>query len=135
MGLLKGIGLATASLLAIGAIATVLNPKSAPPKTDAQVAQEAVDVQLGAAVKSLKSGAKDPASFSLDQVLAMADGAGCVTYRATNSFGATVPGQAVVAGGKIVTSDRDGAAFSRAHDKHCGSKSGRDITAYSKQFL
>lgn len=135
MGLLKGAGVAIASLLAVGVIATVLTPKALKPKTDADVQRETVDLQLGAAVKSIKSAAKDPNSFTLDQVLAMADGAGCITYRAKNSFGASVPGQAVVAGGKIVTFDRDGSAFSRAHDNHCSAKNGRDITAYTKQFL
>lgn len=136
MGILKGIGIAIGSLLAVGAIATVVTPKPTPPaRTAAEIQRDTADLQLGAAVKALKSAAKDPTSFKLEQVLAMSDGAGCISYHAKNSFGASVRGQAVAAGGKVVTADRDGAAFNRAHDAHCGGKSGRDITLYAGQFL
>lgn len=136
MGILKGIGIAIGSVMAVGAIATVVMPKPTPPaRTEEQIQRDTVDLQLGAAVKALKSAAKDPDSFKLEQVLAMADGAGCISYHAKNSFGASVRGQAVAAAGKVLTADRDAAAFSRAHDAHCGGKSGRDITSYTKQFL
>jgi hypothetical protein len=136
MGILKVIGITAGVLLAGGVAATLLSPKPEPRvKTETEKANEAASLQIGAAVKALKAAAKNPESFKLDQVLAMDDGAGCITYRASNSFGALVAGQAVFAGGKVVTSDREASAFSRSHDRHCGGKNGRDITAYTRQFL
>lgn len=57
----------------------------------------------------------------------MADGVLCLTYRATNSFNAIVPGRAVIRDTKINTSD-EGDKFTPTWNRYCGGKSGKDVS-------
>lgn len=84
-------------------------------------------------VLRLKGSMKNPASFQLEQALRMDDGTLCLSYRATNSFNAIVPGQAVISAGKIVTSDTR-PEFVRRWNSRCADKSGVVVT-YLRQFL
>jgi hypothetical protein len=85
-----------------------------------------------AGLKTLQSSMKNPKSFDVEQVLRMADGTLCVTYRATNSFNAVVPGWAVITKAAILTSGHDG--FIGRWNARCGGKTGDDVT-YMRRAL
>lgn len=76
--------------------------------------------------KTVKSSLKNPPSFELTDAILTDAGDFCMTYRATNSFNAPVPGYAVL------TSDNK-TAMGNAEvvrglwNKHCASKSGKDM--------
>jgi hypothetical protein len=71
---------------------------------------------------------KDPKSFSITSAMVMDDGTACYEYRAVNSFGASLPREAVMLpSGKIFTADHDGNAFISAFNKGWAKKSGRQI--------
>lgn len=78
------------------------------------------------AVKTLQTSMKNPDSFKLEQALRMKDGALCLTYRAKNSFNATIPGRAVISKSSIITSDHGN--FSASWNAMCAGKSGDDVT-------
>jgi hypothetical protein len=79
------------------------------------------------AVRQLRSSMKNPDSFKLEEALRMDDGSLCLSYRATNSFNALVPGQAVITKKAFVTSDtRD--RFAPVWNKHCANKAGAVVT-------
>jgi hypothetical protein len=86
------------------------------------------------AVSQLRKGMKNPTSFNLEQALRMADGTLCLSYRATNSFNAIVPGRAVVSKTAITTSDNE-SRFTPLWNKLCGGKSGTDITYIRRALL
>lgn len=77
-----------------------------------------------AAVRQLKSGMKNPASFDLVDATRMDDGTLCLSYRATNSFNAVVPGEAVITKDRIFTSDKRD-RFATEYNKRCANKSGK----------
>jgi hypothetical protein len=79
-----------------------------------------------ALVKTVRQSMKNPASFQLEQAIHMDDGTLCLTYRATNSFNAIVPGRTVIAKGKTVSSGESN--FVPFWNKHCGGKTGTDIS-------
>jgi threonyl-tRNA synthetase len=85
------------------------------------------------AVRQLRANMKNPESFKLEEALRMSDGTLCLTYRATNSFNAIVPGQAVISKTRITTSDTRERLVS-AWNKLCANKSGSNIT-YIRQAL
>jgi hypothetical protein len=70
---------------------------------------------IGAA--SLRQQMKNPDSFKLERTLRMDDGSHCYSFRATNSFNAIVPGQAVIA--KTETAISGDYEFARAWNRHC----------------
>lgn len=121
------------------AVIAAIGSQAAPPATTAPVrtpepaAEEARFQKDAAAVRSLKASMKNPASFKMEQALRMDDGTLCVTYRATNSFNAIVPGRAVVAAGKIVTSDQAD-VFPTRWNSRCVGKRGSDVT-YIRQAI
>jgi hypothetical protein len=112
------------------AVPTTPTPPREP--TAEERAAEAVFQANVASVQRLKSAMKNPASFSLEQALRMDDGVLCVTYRATNSFNAVVPGRAVITATKILTPGQDG--FTGRWNARCAKKSGVDVT-YIRQAL
>jgi hypothetical protein len=112
---------------------------AAPPETAAQKAErEKADAQVrvaAAAAKALKSGMKNPDSFKLEEALVMDDGTVCFEYRATNSFNAVVPGQAVYVpkSDRLIANTHDG--FARAWKAGCQGKSGRPVAAMIRMFV
>jgi hypothetical protein len=102
-------------------------PKPKPEPTPEQKAEEARWQRDVLAVRQLRAGMKNPDSFKLEQALRMDDGSLCLSYRATNSFNAIVPGNAVIADNTIRTSDNR-ERFAPVWNKRCAKKSGRDIT-------
>jgi hypothetical protein len=77
---------------------------------------------------------KNPASFKLEQASRMKDGTLCLSYRATNSFNAIVPGRAVISKTTIATSD-DESRFVPLWNKLCANKSGEDISYIRRALL
>lgn len=98
-----------------------------PEPTAQQKAKEARYLRDVLAIRQLRAGMKNPDSFKLEEVIRMADGTLCLTYRATNSFNAVIPGYAVIASNKINTSD-DRDAFTPIWNRRCANKSGEDLT-------
>lgn len=81
---------------------------------------------VGAA--KLKKAMKDPRSFTLTSAVVMDDGTACYKYRAINSFGASLPSEAVMLpSGKMFAADHDGNAYINAFNKGCAKKIGREI--------
>jgi len=93
-------------------------------KEAAAEAQWRVDVL---AVRQLRSSMKNPDSFKLEEALRMDDGSLCLSYRASNSFNAIVPGQAVITRKAFVTSDTR-ERFAPVWNKHCAKKAGTVLT-------
>ena len=86
-----------------------------------------------AAAKMLKQAMKDPEAFSLTSLLLMPDGAACYEYRAKNSFGAILPGSAVLTtAGKMLTHEHNGNAFVNAWNKTCTVSGGEELSALMK---
>lgn len=84
-------------------------------KNKEQDRQWAIDV---IAIRTLRSALHNPASLQVEQVLRMPDASLCITYRATNAFGALVRQQAVIAP-KAGASTGD-ARFVQLWNRHCG---------------
>lgn len=130
--LFKAIFAFTALIAGLGALGWILQTPKAQKveltaeQKSAEAAKEARFQSDVRAVRALKAGMKNPDSFTLESALQMDDGTLCVTYRATNSFNAIVPGHAVVTGGKITTSD-GGNSFVAIWNARCGSKRGVDV--------
>jgi hypothetical protein len=78
-----------------------------------------------ALVATLKKSMKNPASFQLEQAMRIKEGTLCLQYRATNSFNAIVPSQAVIVNNKITVKDHSD-NFAGVWNKHCAGKSGDD---------
>jgi hypothetical protein len=114
----KIIGLFVLAVMVINAI----NKTTRPPQTEEQkAAAEKARIQWEyavLAVDQLKQSMKNPANFTLDQVLRMNDGTLCIKYRATNSFNAIVPGYAVIRQNRIST---------EGWDRYCAGKSGEEF--------
>jgi flagellar biosynthesis GTPase FlhF len=84
---------------------------------------------LGA--RQLKLAMRDPESFKLRSALLMNDGTVCYNYRAKNSFGAELPGSAVVVKRNntvelLVKESSQG--FVAAWNQRCANKTGEDLT-------
>lgn len=124
---------AALTVVLIVAVAAYYTPPAPPepvqtPKEKARLsAEDALFKTNVLAVRRVRAGMKNPDSFKLEQVLRMADGTLCLTYRATNSFNATVPGRAVVAptGGAMVDGQT---GFIDRWNAKCGGKTGDDVT-------
>lgn len=83
---------------------------------------------------SVKQMAKDPASFDVVELRRSDIGATCLTYRATNSFGAYLQNHAVkTPDGKIQI---DGVAGTEKFlwGAYCGDGSGRKITVFNSSL-
>jgi hypothetical protein len=77
-------------------------------------------------VRALRQAMKNPASFQLESAVRMKDGTLCLSYRATNSFNAIVPGQAVLSEKASATSGQKG--FASQWNRLCANKTGVDLT-------
>jgi len=104
-------------------------PPEAPFSPEEKAKKEAGDQRWASQVslvRALRSSMKNPDSFKIEEAVELDDGTICITYRATNSSNAVIPGQAVLSlKGQSVTSDdrRFGARWNAT----CAKKSGRDI--------
>jgi hypothetical protein len=85
--------------------------------------------------QDLKNSMKDPDSFELKSLLFMPDGAACYEYRATNSFGAHLKGEAVYTPkGKLLVHEQNPNAFISAWNKECTVSSGEEIAFVVNQI-
>lgn len=86
-------------------------------------------IQIAAAgAVDLKRAMKDPAAFELTSLLLMPSGAACYEYRAKNSFGAVMPGRAVMTTkGKIYTDETSRAAFVKNWNTECTKPGGEEL--------
>lgn len=101
--------------------------KKPPAPTAAEIAAEQEFQRAVMMTRRLRDSMKNPASFQLESAIKMPDGSLCLTYRATNSFNAIVPGRTVVTAGGVAASN-DGALFPKLWNQHCGNRAGSDIT-------
>jgi hypothetical protein len=81
---------------------------------------------------------KDPESFRLRLAMLMADGSVCYQYRAKNSFGAELPGNALILteNGRVrMLTSHDESELARTWNKRCKDKVGEDLTITINQYL
>lgn len=114
-----------------------------PAKSPEQLAKDKAasakrDEQLQAAAAgaaALKGAMKDPTAFELTSLVVKPNGVGCYEYRAKNSFGAIMPGSAVLApNGKLLVQEKNGNTFATAWNKDCTAPGGDDVTALAKKL-
>lgn len=90
----------------------------------------------GLATKDLKNGMKDPDSFELKSLLFMPNGTACYEYRATNSFGAHLIGQAVLTTkGRLLVHEQNGNVFVSAWNRECTVSGGEEIADLVKRVI
>lgn len=105
-------------------------PPKPPPSPEEVAAKEKAERDFQHVVRilrSIKVATKNPDSFTVSNVVQVADGTICVEYRGTNSFNAVVPGRAVARNESISTTDAD-------WNRHCAGKSGKDYS-YARMAL
>ncbi len=88
-----------------------------------------------AGVLSLRTGAKDPESFVLRSVVIKDSGVVCYEFRAKNSYGAEMPGEAVLTKKKLFIHEQDGNAFVRAWNKECTGEGGKEVAPGLAKWL
>jgi hypothetical protein len=130
---------AVAAILMTIGIAAALSAKDQPDRPRAAdtatpekpKAPSARDHQLqaaGAVALRLQKAAKDPEAFELRSAVVHPDGTACYEYRAKNSFGAVLPGAAVMRpDGKVLIQESHGNTFVGAWNKLCTRAGGDDI--------
>lgn len=120
------LGILVIGLITSGTSSNV-EPALTPQEKAAKAAEHAKWVEDVLAVRALRRSMKNPDSFKLEEALKMDDGSLCLSYRATNSFNAVIPGQAIIWANGVATSDQ-GRLFIRRWSEQCANKAGRDIT-------
>ena len=133
---------------ALGALllAGIVIKQNEPPPTLPTAAEQAEQAtsrrQQATAVSmaiALKAAAKDPESFELKELVVKADGSGCFTYRARNSFNAALQSSAVFvpSPGKaqMLTEAVDGNRFVTEWNKRCTKAGGADITDFAARRM
>jgi hypothetical protein len=115
----------------------VFNTARRPPLSAEAVAANKVDearqdkelrfASVGA--MTLRKSMKDPAAFTLTSLRVKPTGAACYDYRAKNTFGAILPGSAILtSAGRLLVEERDGNAFVKAWNSECTVAGGQDIS-------
>ena len=114
-----------------------------PTKTPEQLAQDKAkkakrETQLQAAglgAAALKHAMKDPEAFQLTSLVVKPNGTACYEYRGKNSFGATLPSEAVLtSSGKMFVHEEHPSEFVSAWNKNCTPAGGDDITDLVKRL-
>ncbi|MCA3000284.1 MAG: hypothetical protein ING75_16980 [Rhodocyclaceae bacterium] len=135
-----------ASIFAVGVVTALVGqtdrasappPPPPPQKTQAEIEKEkkrTALIQMAAVgALSLKNSAKDPATFDITKVHLPEDGAVCYEYRAKNSFGAILPGQAILTPkSKLLVKEADGNTFVNAWNSSC-TKRGENLTEFIRR--
>jgi RNA polymerase subunit RPABC4/transcription elongation factor Spt4 len=132
-----GAGLGWGCLVIIGAWvlfsaigAMVEHHGKSKPSPAEQAAKEKHEIALGRAIigaKSLRHSMRNPDAFKLDEVLMVADGTACYTYRAQNGFGGMNVGHAVLTPTQQFKTD-EMKGFHALWNRGCANKRGRDKT-------
>lgn len=82
--------------------------------------------------KALKNSMKDPESFTLNSLIILPSGHGCINYRAKNSFGAIFPGSAVILPtGKVLVEEKDKNTFVKSWNTNCTKTGGENLTRFA----
>lgn len=111
----------------LAAMAKQGDPSTTHVKTAEEKKQDAQAVIAMMAAKDLKDSMKDPASFKLVSLVVKPDGAACYEYRAQNSFGANLPGYAVLSKlGNIFVQERN-KEFTDTWNTECTPAGGREV--------
>ena len=105
--LLKGIGIFMLVIFGLSSVITIFD--NSMPKSKEQIVKinrkkELLD-QVSAAVRIVKKNLKNPESYKEDKVGITADETVCITYYATNSFNAVIPGIAYARNGVVFTDE------------------------------
>jgi len=76
----------------------------------------------------LKQAMKDPEAFELRSLVLTPNGTACYSYRAKNSFGAILPGHAVLTRkGNMILQEQDQDSFARIWNAQCSGHSGDEL--------
>lgn len=138
------IGLLLLAVVSVGVVGAFAGKSStptvaaSPEQVKANAEQNQRQTAVIAATAALRRAMKDPESFDLKEVVVKADGSGCLTYRARNSFNAMLQQSAVFVPGKkaqLLVEGQDGNGFVREWNKRCTPAGGEEITSLAKQFL
>lgn len=117
------------SVLAVVTIGSVIAiaQQDAARTPDPAAERERAELQSALALaRDVRAALKDPKSLEIERVDVQTDGAVCMSYRAKNSFGAAVIGQAVRVGTTYWLS-ADAGDFRQRWETHCAGP-GRDRT-------
>ena len=122
----------------IGVYMTDSNPPTPPPKKSkaelrAELKKEKDFQRVAAALKVLKSSAKNPDSYSLESIILTDKGTICVVYRARNSFNAIVPGHSYIRKNNAFHAGTE-EGFATKWNKYCGGVEGQNML-YARQAL
>lgn len=122
------------AVVLIGIVMSAANPPPPPPEETPEQKAQNTRINVGATgAAMLKKSAKDPESFSLTSAVVYGNGFTCYEYRAKNSYGAILPGTAVMTDkGKMLVKERDGNTFVSAWNKECTKGGGREIAELIK---
>lgn len=121
-----------AGIALVGVLQCASREVSSPSQPPARVKSEAekkADADINIAIgigRVLKKSSKDPSSFKMESFIIYPNGSACYEYRAKNSFGALVPGQAVYDSALMLTSERDGNKFVKAWNAVCTKPGGSE---------
>lgn len=138
-GLLKLLGWGIVIVLFFAALPALFIDSPGPP-TPEKTAQKrqpsseekkrTAQLQLaGLGALTLKKTAKDPESFRLQSAFVKPNGVACFEFRGKNSFGADIPGQAVMlqSGNVYTNNSEDNTRFAAAWNGDCTKAGGDDI--------
>lgn len=90
----------------------------------------------GNALVALRQSMKSPESFELKSLIVKDSGAACYDYRAINSFGAKLKGNAVmIPSGRMYVHESDDSGFVAAWNKYCTKSGGEDVTDLVRRSL
>ncbi len=127
VGMYRGSEQAAAQAASAAAVEAAKSPAQRAAES-AQKAKDEADFQRAAsALRSLKAGLKNPASFEVAKVIATATGALCIDYRGTNSFNAVISAVAVVTPDNKLSSGSS-SDMANLWNRHCAKQPGRDMT-------
>lgn len=101
---------------------------------DPVAAQKTREINTAIALaRDVRRQVKNPKSFDLAAAIIQGDGTVCMTYRATNSFNAVVPAQAIRQAATYWVSESD-VGFAQRWRSLCAGR-GRDETRMVQRFL
>lgn len=107
-----------------------MTPEQKAKQKEEEARRTALRAQAIVGAVALRRSMKDPTAFTLTSLVLMPDGAKCYEFRAKNSFGAILPGEAILTEkGKMLLHERDGNAFVSAWNASCTKPRGEDLTS------
>lgn len=112
-----------------------MSPEQKEAEKVAKIKRDSQLQMAGAGALTIKKAMKDPEAFELKSLIVKPNGTACYEYRAKNSFGAILPGSAVLSTkGKLLTQEKDGNAFVSVWNKDCTPAGGDEIANLVKKL-